>query len=109
WPTWGGLMPEGRKIQAMITAAANDAYNFRRGHSPAIETPTRARPKPSRVGRVPQVGMNQKTGRNVPRMLPAVDSAYTRPAVLPPVSTSRSRSRIAKGLTQPRGAELDPQ
>ena len=46
-------MPEGRKIQAMITAAANDAYNFRRGHSPAIETPTRAKAtaatKPSRA------------------------------------------------------------
>ena len=29
--------------------------------------------------------MNQKTGRKVPRMLPAVDNAYTRPAVWPPV------------------------
>jgi hypothetical protein len=45
--------------------------------------------------------MNQKTGRKVPRMLPAVDSAYTRPAVLPPVSTFFRRRRMAKGLTQP--------
>ena len=34
-------------------------------------------------------------------MLPTVESAYTRPAVLPPVATSFKSKRIANGLTQP--------
>ena len=91
-------MPEGRTIQARITAMANPAYNRLRGHIAATENKTSTSPKPSSVGLVPKLGMNQNTGRNVPRMLPAVDSAYTRPAVLPPDSTFFSSSRIANGL-----------
>ena len=70
-------MPEGRKIHARSTATAKDAYTRRRGHghNPATDTATRTRPYPSSVGRVPYVGMNQNTGRKVPRMLPAVDRA----------------------------------
>ena len=94
-------MPPGRNAHAMITATANDAYRRLFGHRASPEITTRARPNTSMVGRVPKVGINQNTGTNVPRMLPTVDSAYTRPAVLPPVATSVRRSRIANGLTQP--------
>ena len=39
--------------------------------------------------------------RNVPTMLPTVESAYRRPATAPASRTSTSASRMAKGATAP--------
>ena len=49
------------------------------------------------VRRVPIAGIRNATGRNVPRMLPIVESAYMRPATSPACSTLRTPSRTANG------------
>jgi hypothetical protein len=50
---------------------------------------------------VPANGMNTIAAPNVPRMLPIVESPYSRPDTAPAFSTDGSASRIANGLTVP--------
>ena len=50
---------------------------------------------------VPTTGIATRAAPNVPRMLPIVESPYSRPATVPAVSTVGSASRIANGLTAP--------
>ena len=53
------------------------------------------------VRRVPMAGISTATGRNVPRMLPAVESAYIRPATSPDFSTLVTPSLTANGDAMP--------
>ena len=53
------------------------------------------------VRRVPISGISSTTGRNVPRIDPAVESAYRRPAISPARSTESTASRTANGETIP--------
>ena len=50
---------------------------------------------------VPMVGINQSTGRKVPRIDPMVEIAYILPDMLPACSGDRMASRMANGDTQP--------
>ncbi len=51
---------------------------------------------------VPMTGINRRTGRNVPIMLPTVETEKTRPAVYPEVNSSPPVSLITKGVTPAR-------
>ena len=53
------------------------------------------------VRRVPISGISTTTGRNVPRIAPAVESAYIRPAISPARSTESTPSRTANGEAIP--------
>ena len=53
------------------------------------------------VRRVPISGISSTTGRKVPRIDPAVESAYRRPAISPARSTESTASRTANGETIP--------
>ena len=76
-------MPWGRSVAPTRTMSRKAGKTQRRGHSPAMvrghrpatEMRSSATLKMTSVGRVPYVGISQKTGRKVPRMLPAVLSA----------------------------------
>ena len=49
---------------------------------------------------VPIAGISQRTGRNVPRIAPTVDTAYTLPETRPASAASVIERRMAKGETQ---------
>src|SRR5689334_15583978 len=72
-----------------------------RGRKPHKEAAKSKVLKMSNVRRTPKVGMSQRTGRNDPRILPAVEMAYSDPLVRPLCPTSFVTNRIANGDTRP--------
>ena len=56
---------------------------------------------PTSVRWVPTSGINTRALRNVPARLPAVESAYRRPATFPASATLSSARRSANGDTAP--------
>ncbi len=64
----------------------------------AARTPAKSR----KVAAVPTAGMVTKVGRKVPRMLPMVLRALSRPTVLPVSSRLSTVKRVREGVTVPR-------
>ncbi len=84
----------------MATATATPGTSWRpRSRGSAASAITAA--AQSIVRCVPISGIVTRAGRNVPRMLPAVDRAKMRPAVRPASSTPVAARRTAKGVTMP--------
>ena len=84
------------------SSAANatvSTYQRAPSSSPAASASVTAVPVIVRC--VPANGMNTMAAVNVPRMLPIVESPYSRPDTAPAFSTDGSARRIANGLTVP--------
>ena len=92
-------VPTGRAISAAIAAGAR--AQRRTGRRPATAVTAIASAKTRNVRRVPTSGIKTSADSSVPTRLPAVESAYRRPATVPASSTFDTASRIAQGETAP--------
>src|SRR5437879_1213347 len=72
-----------------------------RGRSPQSEVAKRSTLKISNVRRTPNCGMKMNTGRNEPRILPAVEMAYSEPLIRPLAPILFVAKRMANGETRP--------
>src|SRR3989304_5702098 len=80
-------------------SAGLGAVLYRSTSSP--ENPSNDPPSRYRIARTPIAGTKKKAVLIVPTILPAVDNAYSTPALAPTVARSRATSLIANGEVIP--------
>src|SRR4051812_18883573 len=96
-----GLTSPGGTSASVTTAAGASTYRQpRAGVAASASTAAVA----SMVRRVPISGISSTTGRKVPRIDPAVDSAYRRPAISPAPPTQSTARPTPNGGTTPNNA-----